>query len=159
MPQEEKQQEKFRRRSGKVFDLPEDPKELELTLKEKRIPHLSLWHLPRPWGLRIGILGLGYFLVSSDNTALAMLGQMFYCLFTTVFSIQGLATLNFVQQKKGSRYQWRVALPVVLTLAFPNTLTILGLMDQLTNMRMLRPMRRPPDDENGYPFDDNDINP
>ena len=159
MPQEEKQQEKFRRRSGKVFDLPEDPKELESTLKEKRIPHLSLWHLPRPWGLRIGILGLGYFLVSSDNTALAMLGQMFYCLFTTVFSIQGLATLNFVQQKKGSRYQWRVALPVVLTLAFPNTLTILGLMDQLTNMRMLRPMRRPPDDENGYPFDDNDINP
>ncbi|MBR6525950.1 MAG: hypothetical protein IKT57_08250 [Clostridia bacterium] len=160
MSAEEKQQEKFRRRSGRVFDLPEEPATLEATLKEKRIPHISLWHLPRPWGLRIGILGLGYFLISSDNTAFAMLGQMFYSLFTVVFSIQGLATLNFVQQKKGSRYQWRVGLPIVLTLAFPNTLIILGLLDQLTNMRMLRPLRRPPDDENHYPFDDDDdINP
>ena len=119
-----------------------------------KLPHISKWHLPRPWGLRFGILGAGYFLSSARNPAIAMLGQMFYALFTTVFSIQGLATMNFVQHKKGTKYAWRVALPLILTLLLPNTLMFLGIIDQVTNMRRLRPMRRSPDDDENNRYDD-----
>ena len=118
------------------------------------LPHISKWHLPRPWGLRFGILGAGYFLASARNPAIAMLGQMFYALFTTVFSIQGLAAMNFVQHKKGTKYAWRVALPLVLTLLLPNTLMFLGIIDQVTNMRGLRPPRRRPDDAENDRYDD-----
>lgn len=121
------------------------------------MPHLSRWHIPRPWGLRIGVLGLGYFLSSAQQPALAMLGQLFFALFSTAFTVQGLATLNFVQHKRGTGYSWRVGLPIVLTFLLPNTLLFLGLMDQVTNMRALRPLRRPPEDGDN-PFDP-DINP
>ena len=132
---------------------PEELTEMPAPPKENELPHISYWHIPRPWGLRIGILGAGYFLSSAQNPVLSMLGQMFFSLFTCVFSIQGLATLNFVQHKRGTNYPWRVALPIILTLMLPNTLTFLGMMDQMTNMRNLRPPKHNPNEDRD-PYND-----
>jgi len=136
-----------RHRLQRLSAPPEELTEMPGAPEGDEMPHISLWHIPRPWGLRIGILGAGYFLTTSANPALSMLGQMFFSLFTVVFSIQGVATLNFVQHRRGTSYPWRVALPIVLTLFLPNTLTFLGIMDQMTNMRQLRPPVRRPDDD------------
>ena len=142
-----------RHRLARRHAAPEELTEMPAPPKENELPHISYWHIPRPWGLRIGILGAGYFLSSAQNGALSMLGQMFFSLFTCVFAIQGLATLNFVQHKRGTSYPWRVALPIILTLMLPNTLTFLGIMDQMTNMRMLRPPKHNPDEDRN-PFDE-----
>jgi hypothetical protein len=72
-----------------------------------------------------------------------------------VYAIQGIATINFIQHKKGSRKGWRVALPLLLSLLMPNALMFLGLIEQVTNLRMLRPlpnMEDMPDMPEGFPF-------
>ena len=117
------------------------------------MPPLRDWHIPRPWGLRIGILGAGYFLSLSANGALNLLGKMFFSLFSAVYSIQGIATLNFIQHKKGTRRGWRVALPIILSMLMPNALMFLGLIDQVMNIRMLRPMPEMPE---GFDQDEDD---
>lgn len=129
-----------------VQDLPEKRNPPVHTLD---MPPFRDWHIPRPWGLRIAILGAGYFLALSQNSALSLLGQMFFSLFSAVYGIQGMATLNFIQHKKGTRRGWRIALPIILTLLLPNALLFLGIIDQVTNLRALRPMPEMPE---GFPF-------
>jgi len=110
------------------------------------MPALSAWHIPRPWGLRIGLLGVGYFMISFNaGDAVQLLGALMWQVFATCYSLQGLAAIHYNQKMRGSSKFWRIALIVAsLMLSFMQTvLIIMGLMDQITNMRGLRPPREP----------------
>ena len=110
------------------------------------MPPLSKWHIPRPWGLRIGLLGLGYFLISlNTSSAVQLLGALMWQVFATVFSLQGLAAIHHTQKMRGTGKFWRTALFVsALTISFMQTvLIIMGVLDQITNARGLRPPLEP----------------
>ena len=114
------------------------------------MPPLRDWHLPRPWGLRIAVLGLGYFLARfSSGGALAMLGLLMFQVFALCFSVQGLAALNASQHRRGTGRFWRKAVVVMaLLLRFMQiALIILGVIDQITNARGLRPPMQPRGEE------------
>ena len=120
--------------------------EPEQDIPDLDMPPLSKWHIPRPWGLRIGILGLGYFLVKvTGNTTVSIIGALMWQVFATLYSLQGLATIHHNQKMRGTGKFWRVALIVAaLTISFMQTvLIIMGVMDQITNMRGLRPQLPP----------------
>lgn len=119
----------------------------EQDIPDLDMPPLSRWHIPRPWGLRIGILGLGYFLISMGNDTLQTVGALMWQVFATLFSLQGLAAIHHNQKARGTSKFWRIALFVAaFTVSFMQTvLIIMGLMDQITNMRGLRPPLLPRD--------------
>ena len=114
------------------------------------MPHLREWHLPRPWGLRIGVLGIGYFLARyASGGSLVMLGQLMFQVFALCFGVQGLASMNASQHKRGSSRGWRTAV-VVMALVFrfmQIALIIMGVVDQIINVRGLRPPMRPHGEE------------
>ena len=114
------------------------------------MPPLRLWHIPRPWGLRIGVLGLGYFLMRyAANNALYMLGALMWQVFYLCFAVQGLAATNFAQHRRGSSRGWRVAVVVMaFLLRFVQiAMVIMGVIDQMSNARGLRPPLQPRDEE------------
>ena len=114
------------------------------------MPPLRAWYLPRPWGIRIGILGLGYFLARyADNSALSMLGLLMFQVFALCFGVQGLAAMNASQHKRGASRGWRAAVVVMaLLLRFMQiALIVVGLADQITNARGLRPPMQPRGEE------------
>ena len=117
-----------------------------LPLPNLGMPPLRTWHLPRPWGLRIGILGLGYFLAKYADGSLASLGAMMFQVFSFCFGVQALADINEAQHRRGSSRGWRTAVVVLsLLLRFMQiALIVLGVMDQITNARKLRPPIRLP---------------
>jgi len=114
------------------------------------MPPLRLWHIPRPWGLRIGLLAAGYLLVRyAQNDGLYMLGALMWQTFTLCFAVQGAAAINFAQHQRCTGRGWRVA---VVAAAFifhfvQVALTVIGVMDQFSNARGLRPPLRPRDEE------------
>ena len=124
--------------------------EPEQEIPDLNMPPLRLWHLPRPWGLRIGVLGLGYFLARfSKSDALFMLGTLMFQVFSLCFGVQGLAAINFAQHKRGTGRGWRTAVVVAgLLLRFMQTaLIVVGVVDQFSNARGLRPPMRPRNEE------------
>ena len=114
------------------------------------MPPLRAWHLPRPWGLRVGVLGLGYFLVrAGGNQTMIMLGALMFQVFALCFGVQGLAALNDSQHKRGTGRGWRGA-AVVLALLLrivQIALIVVGVIDQISNARGLRPPMRPRNEE------------
>lgn len=110
------------------------------------MPPLSRWHIPRPWGIRIGILGLGYLLVRiAMNETMLLIGALMWQVFAVCYSLQGLAAIHYTQKQRGTSKFWRVALIVAsMTLSFMQTvLIIFGILDQITDARGLRPPLAP----------------
>ena len=124
--------------------------EPELPIPDLGMPPLREWHLPRPWGLRIAVLGLGYFLYNAGGEGpLNMLGALMFQAFSLCFGVQGVAAMNHSQHKRGTGRFWRAAI-VVLAIAFrfmQIALIIVGVIDQITNARGLRPPMRPRGEE------------
>ena len=83
------------------------------------------------------------------NDTLFLLGALMWQSFFVSFAVQGLATLNAAQKKRGTGKGWRVALIVAsLTLSFMQTaLLVVGVMDQISNARGLRPRKTPRNEE------------
>ena len=106
------------------------------------MPPLSLWHLPRGVGWKVGAaLAAGYFLRQSAEPAAAIAGILLYSAASSIFTIQGVALIHFMQRARGVRMGWRVAVPIVLL--FFSVLPLVGIFDQITNIRMLRKPREP----------------
>ncbi len=103
------------------------------------MPPLAKWHLPRGWGLRVGALASGYLLMAMGDGTLAMLGALMYAAFSSVYALQGVAFVNFVQHKRGSKFGWRIAAPILLFLLVHQALVVLGVFDQVSGARGLRP--------------------
>ncbi len=101
-------------------------------------PQLKLWHLPRGWGWRIGILGAGYILMYIPGDILSQAGQLLFYVFFAVYSIQGIALLNHIQCSRSRRRFWRIAVPILILLIFQEALCLMGCLDQVLDIRKLR---------------------
>lgn len=111
------------------------------------MPPLSQWHLPRPWGKRIGILAVGYLLIRlATNETVLLIGALMWQVFAVVFALQGLAAIHYTQKQRGTSKFWRVALIVAsMALSFMQyVLIFFGVLDQISNARGLRPPLTPP---------------
>ena len=109
------------------------------------MPSFNQWHIPRGMGWQVGVaLIAGYVLRASGTPALNTAGILLYGAASAVFSIQGLAAVNFFQKKRGSRRFWRVLVPLLLmTTGIP---AVIGVFDQINNFRGLRKPPEPKED-------------
>ncbi len=104
------------------------------------MPPLAKWYLPRGWGLKVGVLAIGYLLYTfSRNQAISLAGTLMYAAFSSVYALQGIAFVNFIQHKRDSKFGWRIAAPILLFLLVNQALVILGVVDQISGARGLRP--------------------
>lgn len=105
---------------------------------------LSLWHLPRGMGWKVGLAwGLGYFLQNVQGAA-GIAGAILYLAADAVFIWQGVALLNFTQKAKGTKRPMRVILPCLFYGL--GILGYLGVFDQIVNLRGLRKPPEPKED-------------
>ena len=103
------------------------------------MPHLRFWRIPRRWGLAFGLCGLGVLIeLVTEAPAAVMVGDALYCVFSTVYTIQGIAVVNFLQHMRGSKRVWHYAVPVLLLLLLPLVPVLLGILDQARDPRGLR---------------------
>ncbi len=107
-------------------------------LPEGEVPPLSTWFIPRGWGWRIGIFASGYALAQMQNETVRVFGQILYQIFSSVYLIQGIAALNFFQNKRGAKKIWRILIPILILITVSDVLTIFGAADQILDPRMLR---------------------
>lgn len=121
--------------------------EEEQDIPDLNMPPLSKWHIPRPWGKRIGILSIGYLMISfAGNETVQLIGALMWQVFAVCFSLQGLSAIHFTQKQRGTSKFWRVALIVAsMTLSFMQyVLIVFGIIDQISDARGLRPPLVPP---------------
>ena len=107
-------------------------------LPGQETPALSTWHLPRGWGWKIGILAGGYLLVYTSEGVMSMLGELLFCVFFSVYTVQGIAVLNHIQCFHGRRKVWRIIIPLLILLIFQEAMCLMGCADQLLDIRKLR---------------------
>ena len=122
--------------------------EPEQDIPDLGMPELRYWHIPRPWGLRIGILAVGYLIMRLPvGDTLYLLGALMWQAFCVCFAVQGLAAINFNQHQRGTRKGWRVAaiIAAMTVSLFQSVLMIIGVFDQINNARGLRPALKPRD--------------
>ncbi|MBR4359840.1 MAG: DUF2232 domain-containing protein [Clostridia bacterium] len=106
------------------------------------MPPLRTWFIPRGMGWQVGVaLAGGYLLQYSGTPALAVAGMILYSAASAVFSLQGLALLNYIQHMRNRKRTWRIIVPLLLMMT--RLLMILGVFDQLVNLRGLRKPREP----------------
>ena len=106
------------------------------------MPPLRTWHIPRGIGWQVGAaLIAGLVLRNVETPALAVAGMILYAGASAVFTLQGLALLNFMQHMRGRKRVWRVIIPLLLMLT--RILSLLGILDQVINLRGLRKPREP----------------
>lgn len=110
------------------------------------MPPLSLWHIPEGMGWQVGVaLVLGYILRITEPPALRVAGIILYAAASNIFVIQGAALVNYLQKMRGVRRGWRVAVPLLLLTT--SLLMIIGIFDQISNIRRLRKPRLPKEDD------------
>ena len=122
--------------------------EPEQDIPDLGMPELRYWHIPRPWGLRIGILAVGYLIMRLPvGDTLYLLGALMWQAFCVCFAVQGLAAITFPQHQRGTRKGWRVAaiIAAMTVSLFQSVLMIIGVFDQINNARGLRPALKPRD--------------
>ncbi len=104
------------------------------------MPSFSTWYLPRGLGLMLAVPAIGL-LMSALGTSVAerTVGSILGSLFLSVYELQGVAVLDFVQKKSGRSLGGRCVFTGILLLLFQFLFVILGLVDQVMNIRRLRP--------------------
>lgn len=112
---------------------------------DMNMPPLSLWHLPRGLGWKVGLAWvLGSFLRLNANQTIMVAGAILYYAANAVFIWQGAALLNFTQKAKGTKRIWRVVMPCLFFVL--GILSYLGIFDQIINLRGLRKPPEPKED-------------
>ncbi len=106
------------------------------------MPPLSLWHLPRGMGWKVGLAWvMGSFLQAMGGShAVSMAGTILYYAATAVFTWQGAALMNFTQKARGTKRPFRVMIPLLFYAL--GILPYMGIFDQIINLRGLR---KPPE--------------
>ncbi len=119
----------------------EDGKPLPVSFPDLGMPDFSRWYIPRGIGWQVGAaLALGLILMGSAVPALNIAGLILYYGAGAVFTVQGAAMMNFSQKMRGTKRVWRVIVPLIL---LPTALLmIVGIFDQIVNVRGLR---KPPE--------------
>ena len=131
----------FRHEKPDSYIVREDGKKI-LNFPTLNMPPLSLWHMPRGVGLKVFIaMAVGFFMQSGASAAMAVGGIILYAAASTLYVIQGLALINFMQKAKGVKRIWRIIVPgLLLGLSI---LPFVGIFDQITNIRGLRKLPQP----------------
>ena len=106
------------------------------------MPPLSLWHIPRGMGWKVGLAWVAGSLLqaTAQSTAAAMAGSILYYGATALFTWQGAALLNFTQKARGTKRPFRVMIPLLFYAL--GILPYMGIFDQIINLRGLR---KPPE--------------
>ena len=105
-----------------------------------QMPPFSLWHLPRRVGLMAALPGLGYLVALYATTPQAQLvGNMLGGIFATLYTIQGIATVDFILGHAGRRLGTRCVLLAIGSILLSRVFLFIGIGDQLFNIRKLRP--------------------
>lgn len=103
------------------------------------MPPFSTWYLPREAGKYMMVLALGYLLaLFSESQVLQTAGQMMYNVFFALYAIQGLAYINFILKRRGTRRFLRALALALMYSLLSLASMLLGLMDQATDPRKLR---------------------
>ena len=106
------------------------------------MPLLRTWFIPRGVGWQVGAaLVAGYLLRYAQVPALSVAGMILYAGASAVFSLQGLALLNYMQHLRSRKRVWRMIVPLLLMMT--RIMTLLGIVDQVVNLRGLRKPREP----------------
>lgn len=107
-----------------------------------KMPPLSLWHLPRGMGWKVGAVWVVGSLLqgAGGNESAALAGAILYYSASAVFAWQGAALMNFTQKARGTKRPFRVMIPILFFIL--GILPYLGIFDQIINLRGLR---KPPE--------------
>lgn len=113
---------------------------------ELDMPPLSLWHIPRGLGWKVGGVWLVGSLLQGMNAAqgIQIAGAILHHCTTGIFAWQGAALLNFTQKARGTKRVFRVTTPLLLLIL--GVLPYMGIFDQIINLRGLRKPPEPKED-------------
>lgn len=104
-----------------------------------QMPPFSLWHLPRGIGLMAALPGLGLLVpLVTDSQQAYVVGAMLGGIFTTLYSIQGMAAVDYLLGHGDKSLGVRCAILAVVRLLFSQVFLFIGIADQLFNFRKLR---------------------
>lgn len=107
---------------------------------EKTAPPLEKWHMPTALGRSMGVLLLLSVVqyMTSDLTVM-MSAQMLGCCAFWAFAVQGLAVMRFVMQKEEMGQKKQLLMLLLTLLILPIVALATGMLDQLKDIRQLRP--------------------
>ena len=104
-----------------------------------QMPPFSLWHLPRKAGLMAALPVLGYVVALTATTPQAQLvGNMLGVIFSVLYTIQGIATLDFILGRADRSLGVRCMILGAVMLLFSRVFLFIGIADQLFDIRKLR---------------------
>lgn len=106
--------------------------------KSGKLPPLQLWSLPASanWGMLLLMVTAFILSAVARSNGLITASSVIYQLATMVFSIIGLATLDFFLVRRKAALWLRIVAAVVIALFLPMVLSILGIMEQLFHVRL-----------------------
>ena len=105
-----------------------------------QMPPFSKWHLPRRIGLMAALPGIGYVVAYMASTPQQLLvGNMLASIFSALYTIQGLAAVDYIMGHAGRGLGIRCAMLAVANVLLSRIILFVGVIDQLANFRKLRP--------------------
>lgn len=103
-----------------------------------KLPALRLWALPPSanWGMLL-MLAIAFILsASARSEPLILASSVVYQLATMVFSVVGLATLDFFLVRRKASLWVRILSAAAIALLLPMALSLLGILEQLFQVRL-----------------------
>lgn len=111
------------------------------------LPPFRAWHLPRGWGMAVGLLFWGLLMAQLFGGTVGLVGTMMAASAFVVYTVQGMALLWFGHGEDAkltaSVALLHFALPLLLC---PVLFTLGGMVDQRLDLRALRPRKDDGDD-------------
>ncbi len=107
---------------------------------EKTAPPLEKWYMPTSLGRSMGVLLLLSVVqyMTADLTVM-MSAQMLGCCAFWAFAVQGLAVMRFAMQKEEMGQKKQILMLLMMLLVLPIVALATGVLDQLKDIRQLRP--------------------
>lgn len=107
---------------------------------EKTAPPLEKWYMPTSLGRSMGVLLLfSVVQYMTDDLTVMMSAQMLGCCAFWAFAVQGLAVMRFVMQKEEMGQRKQILMLLLMLLVLPIVALATGVLDQLKDIRQLRP--------------------
>lgn len=137
--------EAFKKEGDEGYITGEDGKK-KLDFPDIGTPPLSMWYMPRGVGGKIFLaLMAGLILQMMASPAAVIAGTLLYTAASTLFLVQGIALINFMQKSRGTKRIFRIIVPALLMMF--SVLSMVGMFDQFTNIRRLRKPRDSKEEE------------
>ena len=110
-------------------------------------PRFDKWRLPKEAGLPVACLLIGgAFPMFTGIPAIVAMGQMTSAVASVVFGVLGAAVMRFASRLSGRRPVITWVMILLAAVCVPQLLTLLGVLDQVMDMRKLRKINESEDD-------------